>query len=93
MFVYSRYDHTPKRANVNNELDKKLREKIFAFAYRVGPYRTKLSRDRDMDFVVNRFLTLYSSDEKKELSEIFDKLINSTTFKDAYNHTKTIFRI
>ena len=46
-----------------------------------------------MDFVVNRFLTLYSSDEKKELSEIFDKLINSTTFKDAYNHTKAIFRI
>ena len=36
-----------------NELDKKLREKIFAFAYRVEPYRTKLSRDRDMVFVVN----------------------------------------
>ena len=93
MFVYSRYDHTPKRANVNNELDKKLREKIFAFAYRVELYRTKLSRDRDKDFIVNKFLTLYSSDEKKELSEIFDKLINSTTFKDAYNHTKVIFRI
>lgn len=55
MFVYSRYDHTPKRANVNNELDKKLREKIFAFAYRVEPYRTKLSRDRDMDLLLIGF--------------------------------------
>ena len=55
MSVYSRYDHTPKRANVNNELDKKLREKIFAFAYRVEPYRTKLSRDRDMDLLLIGF--------------------------------------
>ena len=56
MFVYSRYDHTPKRANVNNELDEKLRKKIYEFAYKVELYRTKLSRDRDMDFVVNKFL-------------------------------------
>ena len=93
MFVYSRYDHTPKRANVNIELDKKLWRKIYKFAYWIEPYRTELSRARDMNFVVSKFLTLYSNDEKKELLGIFDKLINSTTFKDAYNHTKAIFRI